>query len=105
MAESRRWLTVREIVADLGVSDETVYGWLRSGELRSKRFGQQYRVRADWYAAWCESRPDGETAQEPERRELPAARTAKRAAGQPIKRLVDIGALRAERQAALGGGR
>ena len=53
---SRRWWSVRDIAADLGVSINTVYKWsargtpdfprtirLRNGELR---------VRDDWYQAW-----------------------------------------------------
>lgn len=90
------WLSVADVVADLGVSDETVYGWLRSGELKSKRYGRLYRIRSDWYAAWCEGRPDGERAPEQPVRAAPAAsaRPAK------VERLINIAENRRLREAA-----
>lgn len=90
------WLSVADVVADLGVSDETVYGWLRSGELKSKRYGRLYRIRSDWYAAWCEDRPDGERAPERPVRVAPAP-TTKPAT---LKRLIDIAEKRRLREAA-----
>lgn len=56
MEPGRRWITIRQIATDLGVSTSTVYKWscqgppnfprsirLRNGELR---------VRVDWYEEW-----------------------------------------------------
>ena len=105
MAGAFRWLTVADIMADLKVSRETVYGWLRSGELPSKRYGRQYRVRSDDYAAWCDSRPDGEMVTEAPREEQPKVRRSpQRPPGEPVKRLVDLGAMLARRQAAVAEG-
>ena len=38
-------LTVKEVVAILKVNRETVYRWLRNGELPSSKIGHCYRVK------------------------------------------------------------
>jgi predicted DNA-binding transcriptional regulator AlpA len=51
-----RWLSVREIAADLSVSMHTVYKWSAKGEpwfpktIRLRN--GDLRVRRDWYEAW-----------------------------------------------------
>lgn len=55
-----RWLTLRQIADDLGVTMSTVYRWQARGEPwfpRSVRLGRQVRVRTDWYAEWLDQLP------------------------------------------------
>jgi len=51
-----RWLSIREIAADLAVSSSTAYKWSARGApwfLRSIRLcNGDIRVRRDWYEAW-----------------------------------------------------
>lgn len=51
-----RWLSVRDIAEDLGVSMSTLYKWSSRGEPdfpRAIRLGNgDLRVRRDWYEAW-----------------------------------------------------
>lgn len=55
-----RWLTLRQIADDLGVTLSTVYRWEARGEPwfpRTARIGRQVRVRIDWYEEWLEALP------------------------------------------------
>ena len=51
-----RWLSIREIAADLGVSSSTAYKWSARGAPwfpRSIRLRNgDIRVRRDWYEMW-----------------------------------------------------
>jgi len=51
-----RWLSIRQIAADLGISSSTAYKWSAHGEPwfpRSIRLHNgDIRVRRDWYDAW-----------------------------------------------------
>jgi predicted DNA-binding transcriptional regulator AlpA len=51
-----RWLSIREIAADLGVSSSTAYKWSARGAPwfpRSIRLRNgDIRVRRDWYETW-----------------------------------------------------
>ena len=51
-----RWLSIRDIAADLGVSSSTAYKWSAHGSPwfpRSIRLHNgDIRVRHDWYEAW-----------------------------------------------------
>ena len=51
-----RWLSIREIATDLGVSSSTVYKWSARGAPwfpRSIRLRNgDVRVRRDWYESW-----------------------------------------------------
>lgn len=51
-----RWLSIRQIAADLGVSLSTAYKWSARGEPwfpRSIRLKNgDIRVRRDWYEVW-----------------------------------------------------
>jgi predicted DNA-binding transcriptional regulator AlpA len=53
-----RWLSVRQIAADLGVSTSTAYKWSARGAPwfpRSIRLHNgDIRVRRDWYELWLE---------------------------------------------------
>lgn len=52
----QRWLSIREIAKDLGVSGSTVYKWSARGRPwfpRSIRLRNgDIRVRRDWYESW-----------------------------------------------------
>ena len=54
-----RWLSIRQIAGDLGVSCSTTYKWSARGVPwfpRSIRLRNgDIRVRRDWYEAWLES--------------------------------------------------
>lgn len=55
-ARSGRWLTVRDIADDLGVSLSTVYKWSSRGQPDFPRAirlrNGDLRVRRDWYETW-----------------------------------------------------
>ena len=56
LSDDARWLSIREIAADLGVSTSTAYKWSARGAPwfpRSIRLHNgDIRVRRDWYEAW-----------------------------------------------------
>jgi predicted DNA-binding transcriptional regulator AlpA len=56
---SGRWITIRQIAADLGVSTSTAYKWSARGAPwfpRSIRLKNgDIRVRHDWYEEWRDS--------------------------------------------------
>jgi len=102
------WLTVEQIAAELQVSSETVYGWLRSGALRSTRYGRQYRVRSDWFAEWCEMQPSGSAGEAEPRPVVRSAPAPRLVTGGRVKRLVDLSAIvgaKKSRSAGLNTGR
>ncbi len=41
-----KWVTVGQVMDSFGVSDETVYRWLRSGKLKGFRIGRDWRIDA-----------------------------------------------------------
>lgn len=47
-------LTVEDVAERLRVSKKTVYGWLRSGELRSIRLGGLWRISEEDLAQFIE---------------------------------------------------
>ena len=56
--ESRRWMTIHQIAADLAVSPSTVYKWSARGQPwfpRAIRLRNgDIRVRRDWFEVWLE---------------------------------------------------
>jgi excisionase family DNA binding protein len=40
----REWLKVKRVAHDLDYSTKTVYGWIRSGQLRATRVGTELRI-------------------------------------------------------------
>jgi predicted DNA-binding transcriptional regulator AlpA len=58
LTSDARWLSVRQIAADLGVSPSTAYKWSARGTPwfpRSIRLHNgDIRVRRDWYDTWLE---------------------------------------------------
>lgn len=55
-AQGGRWLTVKDIADDLGVSLSTIYKWSSRGQPDFPRAirlrNGDLRVRRDWYEAW-----------------------------------------------------
>jgi predicted DNA-binding transcriptional regulator AlpA len=53
-----RWLSIRQIAADLGVSTSTAYKWSARGAPWFPRcirlHNRDIRVRRDWYEAWLD---------------------------------------------------
>lgn len=60
-----RWMTIRQIAADLAVSPSTVYKWSARGQPwfpRAIRLRNgDVRVRRDWYEAWLGQQESGAT--------------------------------------------
>lgn len=60
--QNKRWLTVKEIAADLDVSTSTIYKWSSRGQPwfpRSIRLRNgDLRIRADWYEQWLNQLED-----------------------------------------------
>lgn len=53
-----RWLSIRQIAADLGVSTSTAYKWSARGvpwfPRHIRLHNGDIRVRRDWYEAWLD---------------------------------------------------
>lgn len=66
-SELPRWLSVKAIAADLGISISTAYKWSARGAPwfpRSIRLRNgDLRVRRDWYESWLVAMEDGPNAQ------------------------------------------
>jgi excisionase family DNA binding protein len=45
-AAGRRWLTVAEAAAAVGVSTDSIYGAIKNGSIKARRFGRVYRISA-----------------------------------------------------------
>lgn len=56
--EADRWYTTQEIVAMLGVHEQTVRSWIKSGQLRGVLLSRKsgFRVRGEDLAAFLEAR-------------------------------------------------
>jgi len=56
VAAEARWLSIRQIASDLGVSSSTAYKWSARGAPWFPRtirlHNGDIRVRRDWYEAW-----------------------------------------------------
>ncbi len=56
---SSRFLSVEDIAKDLGVTDETVRGYIRSGKLQAYRVGRDYKILKGDYDKFLEERKTG----------------------------------------------
>ena len=56
IAEDSRWLSIRQIANDLGVSSSTAYKWSARGgpwfPRNIRLYNGDIRVRRDWYETW-----------------------------------------------------
>jgi hypothetical protein len=56
---SKRWLTPKQICADMGVHYDAFRRILRRGDgPQFKRYGARYLIRKDWYEKWIDSNED-----------------------------------------------
>jgi len=62
--DEERWYDVKEIVAKLGVHEQTVRRWIKQGDLPALLFGRRggYRVRASDLDAFLEAYQTGKAA-------------------------------------------
>ena len=47
-----RWLSVEEISAYLGVSRDTVYGWIAKRDMRAHKVGRLWKFKSDEVDEW-----------------------------------------------------
>ena len=50
-----RWLSINEICAYLGVSNDTVYKWISGHEMPAHRLGRLWKFKKDQVDAWVEA--------------------------------------------------
>lgn len=50
-----RWLSIGEICAYLGVSNDTVYKWIDTREMPAHRMGRLWKFKKDEVDAWVKS--------------------------------------------------
>lgn len=54
--ESKDFLTPEDIGKMLGLSDETIRAYIKSGQLKAYRFNKVYRVKREDFEKWLEER-------------------------------------------------
>ncbi|NUB23345.1 helix-turn-helix domain-containing protein [Azospirillum brasilense] len=47
-----RWLSVEEIAVHLGVSKDTIYGWIAKKEMPAHKVGRLWKFKADEVDEW-----------------------------------------------------
>ena len=50
-----RWLSINEICAYLGVSNDTVYKWINGHEMPAHRLGRLWKFKKNQVDAWVEA--------------------------------------------------
>ena len=55
MNEPERWLSLEEISNHLGVSKDTIRGWIKKQTIPYHKVGRQYKFRISEVDAWVES--------------------------------------------------
>jgi len=50
-----RWLSVSEICKYLGVSNDTVYKWIKQHNMPSHRMGRLWKFKKDEVSAWVKA--------------------------------------------------
>jgi len=50
-----RWLSIKEICVYLGVSDDTVYRWVKIHEMPTPKMGQLFKFNISEIAAWVKA--------------------------------------------------
>lgn len=55
MAETERWMSVEEIANHLGVSKDTIRGWIKKETIPFYKVGRQYKFKISEIDAWVES--------------------------------------------------
>lgn len=49
---SDRWMSVEEIAAYLGVSKDTIYGWISKREMPAHKVGRLWKFKSDEVDTW-----------------------------------------------------
>lgn len=55
VVEAERWLNLEEISRHLGVSKDTIRGWIKKETIPHHKVGRQYKFRISEVDAWIES--------------------------------------------------
>jgi len=50
-----RWLSIKKICVYLGVSDDTVYRWVKTHEMPTSKMGQLFKFKISEIAAWVKA--------------------------------------------------
>jgi excisionase family DNA binding protein len=76
---SDRWMSVEEMAGYLGVSKDTIYGWITKREMPAHKVGRLWKFKSDEVDSWVRA---GKASDEGEERSIVDARTTgKRASG------------------------
>lgn len=67
---SDRWLSVEEIASYLGVSKDTIYGWITKREMPAHRVGRLWKFKSDEVDSWVR---DGKASEEGDERSVRSA--------------------------------
>ncbi|MBY0303594.1 MAG: helix-turn-helix domain-containing protein [Sphingomonas sp.] len=71
---SDRWVSVEEIAEYLGVSKDTVYGWIAKKEMPAHKVGRLWKFKADEVDDWVRSGKASDDQKENETAELVSKR-------------------------------
>lgn len=55
IAEPERWQSLEEISKHLGVSKDTIRGWIKKGTIPNHKVGRQYKFKISEVDAWIHS--------------------------------------------------
>lgn len=77
---SDRWVSVEEVAEHLGVSKDTVYGWITKKEMPAHKVGRLWKFKTDEVDDWVRHGKASDDQKEDERAELNSHK-GKRAGG------------------------
>ena len=80
---SERWMSVEEIADYLGVSKDTIYGWISKREMPAHKVGRLWKFKSDEVDSWVRV---GQASDEANEHALGAARRAAKGAPQGGKK-------------------
>lgn len=55
IVEPERWQSLEEISKHLGVSKDTIRGWIKKGTIPNHKVGRQYKFKVSEVDAWIQS--------------------------------------------------
>jgi len=55
MGKSEHWVSLEDIAGHLGISKDTVRGWIKKGTIPYHKVGRQYKFRISEVDSWIES--------------------------------------------------
>jgi len=80
---SERWMSVEEIADYLGVSKDTIYGWISKREMPAHKVGRLWKFKSDEVDSWVRV---GQASDEANEHALGGARKAAKGAPQGGKK-------------------